>query len=296
VLGESSGAICVGETRYLWQRGAIHNVRCGCGEDFRDCPFWGTVGEQAFGGWHRAQVERLADIDQRTNRLRSLPLHRLGSLHPEFAAVTADYADQLARLYLAIAKVSGASTLVETSKDPNFAWVLTRMPGYDVRIVHLVRDSRAVACSWMTPKRLVSPIGGETYMPTLAVHNTATRWTIANSAFHALAARAPYIRCTYERFVREPRACLSELDAFCAGSLAFPAEQLDGDRVLLGKHHIFSGNPMSERIGWVQMRPDDRWSNELSVTQATTVTALSWPLLRSYGYPLAVQGRGNGDR
>jgi hypothetical protein len=296
VLGECADAVCVGETRYLWHRGAIHNVRCGCGEPFHDCSFWGAVGRHAFGGWDRLDVERLAAIDAQVNRLRSLPLHRLGSLRPAFAATVADYASELARLYMAIAEVSGAGTLVETSKDPNFAWALTQMPGYDVRIVHLVRDSRAVACSWLAPKRLVSPIGKDAYMPTFAAHNTATRWSIANGAFNGLAARAPYFRCTYEAFVGDPAVCLRELDAFCSGSMVFPPAALDGDRVLLGEHHIFSGNPMSERTGWVQMRPDERWRGDLSKRQAATVTALSWPLLRRYGYPLSLAGAGDGAR
>jgi hypothetical protein len=296
VLGESDGAICVGETRYLWHRGVIHNVQCGCGHSFRSCPFWEAVGGEAFGGWHRTDAERLARTDRLLNRLRSLPAHSLPSIHPAFTAAISHYVSQLARLYSAIALISGASTIVETSKDPNFAWALTRMQDYDVRILHLVRDSRAVACSWVSPKRMTSPIGGEAFMPTFGAANTATRWTISNAAFHALGRRAPYLRCSYEDFVRRPQATLDALGAFSAEPLTLPATHLDGNQVHLGDHHIFSGNPMSARKGWVEMRPDERWTSELSGAQVATVTALTWPLLRSYGYPIVARGERHAER
>ena len=296
VLGESEGAVCVGETRYLWERGLIHDVRCGCGHQFSSCPFWSAVGEEAFGGWERVDAHRMAAIDRQLNRLRSLPAHSLPSLRPALMETLADYACRLERLYAAIGLVSGAATIVETSKDPNFAWALTRMRGYDVRILHLVRDSRAVACSWVRPKRMTSPIGGEAFMPSFAAGNTATRWTIANAAFRALGARVPYLRCNYERFVGAPQATLSVLAGFAAEPLTLAAGQLDGNRVRLGEHHIFSGNPMSAETGWVEIRPDERWRTELSRAQVAAVTALTAPLLIAYGYPLAGRAGRDGDR
>ena len=295
-LGESEGAVCVGETRYLWERGLIHDVRCGCGHEFSACPFWRAVGEEAFGGWERVDAHRMAAIDGRLNRLRSLPAHSVPTLSPALMEMLADYACRLERLYAAIALVSGARTIVETSKDPNFGWALTRMRGYDVRILHLVRDSRAVACSWVRPKRMANPIGGQAFMPSFAAGNTATRWTIANAAFHALGARAPYMRCNYERFVDAPLQTLRAVGAFAAEPLDLPAAQLDGNLIHLGEHHIFSGNPMSAETGWVEIRPDERWKAELSRAQVAAVTALTAPLLLAYGYPLARRGERDGGR
>ena len=286
VLGEADGALCVGETHYLWERGVIHNVRCGCGEHFLDCRFWCAVGQHAFGGWENVEVERLAASDRTINRLRSLPFHHLPSLRPAFTAAVGDYAAALARLYRAIAEVSGASTLIDTSKDPNFARTLTAMEGYDVRIVHLVRDPRAVACSWVSPKRLAHPIAGERFMPTFTVADTATRWMLTNGAFHTLAARLPYTRLTYEDFVARPQAALDALGGFTAQPLSLPAGHLDRSGVKLGRHHIFSGNPMSALTGRVGIYPDGRWKRELSGSQVARVTALTWPLLRRYGYPI----------
>jgi len=287
VLGEAPDAICVGETRYLWTRGLLHNVRCGCGEPFRSCTFWSAVGQRAFGGWPQLEPHAVAALDRLTVRLRSLPYHLFPTLRPSFAAAVSEYVSILTRLYGAIAEVSGARTIVDTSKEPNFALLLTRMDGYDVRIVHLVRDSRAVAYSWTREKPMPSPIGTQMNMPTFSPIDTATRWLVWNTAFRMLGAReSRYLRISYESFVAEPRLTLQRLSAFADDPLALPASQLTANTVTLGAHHMFSGNPMRARVGDLEMRLDDEWQTKLPASQFAKVTAITWPQLRLYGYPV----------
>jgi hypothetical protein len=76
---------------------------------------------------------------------RGLPFYLLSSLRPGLRDAIDDYSARLAALYAAISRVSGANVIVDTSRDPTFACLLMRIPGSDVRIVHLVRDSRAVS-------------------------------------------------------------------------------------------------------------------------------------------------------
>jgi hypothetical protein len=287
ILGEAPNAICVGETRYLWDRGLIHDVQCGCGQLFRSCPFWSAIGEDAFGGWDCINAERLANMDYTLNRLRTVPLHWLPSLSSAFAAAIDEYVSLLTQLYVAIARVSGAQIIVETSKDPTFASLLTRMPGYDVRIIHLVRDSRAVAYSWTRDSRLPSPIGEEAFMPKFRPADAATRWLLSNASFHALATRHyAYARCRYESFVANPRDTLQNLSAMADEPLVLSTTKLMDKKVRLGEHHIFSGNPMRASTGFVEMRTDDKWQTELPVSHFGEVTMITWPLLRRYGYPI----------
>jgi hypothetical protein len=294
ILGEVPGAICVGETRYLWDRGLIHNVQCGCGQTFRSCPFWSAVGDEAFGGWERAPAERLANIDFTVNRLRTVPIHLRPSLRPEFRAAIDEYVSLLARLYIAIARVSDAKMIVETSKDPTFASLLTRMPDYDVRIIHLIRDSRAVAYSWTRDSQLPSPIGEEVFMPKFRPSDSATRWLISNASFRALLKRnSSYIRCRYESFVTNPRDALREFSLMIDEQLVLSPIQLTDKNVTLGAHHIFSGNPMRASTGAVEMRVDDKWQKELSSSQFAAVTAITWPLLCFYRYPILPAARRN---
>jgi hypothetical protein len=292
VLGEPSSAVCVGETHYLWSRGLLDNVECGCGQPFRSCPFWSAVGDEAFGGWDRVDVERLAEVDHATNLLASLPFYWMPGLRPSLRDMINEYAVTLAALYSAIARVSGAKMIVETSKDPTFACLLMRMQNSDVRIVHLVRDSRAVAYSWTRKRREPSPIAGQQFMPQFSPAHTSKSWMTWNLAFDALStARSPYLKLTYESFVADPRAALRKLSVFADEDLVLPEAHMTDTEVKLGGHHIFSGNPMRTNTGWLPIRLDTEWKTQLSTAQIATVTAITWPLLFRYGYPIAPGSR-----
>jgi hypothetical protein len=286
VLGEPASSICIGETRFLWSRGLLNDVDCGCGVPFRACEFWSAVAEEAFGGWDRVDPEALSELDRRTNLPQTLPLHFAPRLKPGFASMLDQYARVLARLYGAIATVSGARVIVEMSKDPTFACLLRRIPGADVRIVHLVRDSRAVAYSWTRRRRMPSPIGAQEFMSRSTPAETALRWAAWNCGFHVLrAAGFPYLKLPYEQFVADPAGALQRL-----GDLA--GEQFDATRIAdgaieLGDHHIFSGNPMRASTGRVAIRRDDEWRRSLAARDRRRVTAMTWPLLLAYGYPLS---------
>jgi hypothetical protein len=295
ILGETDGAVCVGETRYVWSRGLLNNVECGCGQPFRSCPLWSAVGEDAFGGWQNVDAKRLAQMDHAVLLLRTLPLHWAPYLRPRFADAIDKYVSLLTRLYAAIARVTGAKTIIDTSKDPNFAFLLTRMRGYDVRIIHLVRDSRAVAYSWTRTKRLPSPIGEQTFLDRFKPTTIAPRWLIWNAALRALSMRNyPYTRISYEGFVANPRRTLDELSEFADEQLLLNNDRLSDNRVRLGDHHMFSGNPMRADVGWVTMRVDDEWRSMMPPAQVLEVTAITWPQLRMYGYPLNRGARDGG--
>jgi hypothetical protein len=286
-LGEGRGGVCLGETRYLWSRGLVNNVECGCGTVFRRCPFWSAVGEEAFGGWDRVDAERLSELDRVTNLPGALPVYQFPWLRPRLRRAIDDYSAFLAALYPAIARVSGARVIVEMSRDPTFARLLMRIPESDVRIVHLVRDSRAVAYSWTRQSRLPSPIGEQEFMPQFGLTETARSWMVRNGAIHALAAlRSPFLRVTYESFVDAPADVLQRISSWADESLGPAPSELSGATMMLGDHHIFSGNPMRSAVGWVPLRVDNEWQTQLSAAQIAKVTGITWPLLAAYGYPL----------
>ncbi len=292
VLGQPQGAICVGETCYLATRGLIEDVQCGCGLPFRQCDFWSAVGEEAFGGWDEVDVRRLTEVDELTSRYRTLPVQPSLRERRTVSGASGYYAGWLERLFGAIARVSGAEVIVETSKDPWFAGLLTRMPARDLRIAHLVRDSRAVAYSWTRSKQRPSRVGERNYMPRFRPTDTALKWTLANLSFHALARRANgYLRVNYEDFVGDPARALDELSELAGGGLRLPPDELAGGRIKLGDHHIFSGNPMRSQTGWLEMRIDDEWEAALPGAEFAKVTAITLPLLKRYGYATVPPGR-----
>jgi hypothetical protein len=292
ILGEAPNAVCVGETRYIWARGVRDNVECGCGKAFRECPFWDAVGMDAFGGWDQIQSELVAELDRAMTWPHTIPAYVATQLPRNVARRTNAYISYLATLYAAISRISKATTIIDTSKAPGFANLLQCIPGGDLRIVHLVRDSRAVAYSWNRRKRLPSPLPGhngqqEFMTRSKAVAILASKYLGWNSAFHLPSLhQAPYLRLRYENFVADPIDGLRVLSAFSGETLTLPESHFKDNSVQLGNHHIFSGNPMRERMGLVPIKLDDEWRTLMPQSQFHQVTAITSPLLRLYGYPL----------
>ena len=67
-----------------------------------------------------------------------------------------DPADDLGQVIEQIAAITGATTFVDTSKTPEYARELDRLPNVELLVLNLVRDPRAVACSWYKRKRSLS--------------------------------------------------------------------------------------------------------------------------------------------
>jgi hypothetical protein len=64
VLGLAADHVYVGELRGVWREGLKENQACGCGQRFRECPFWSNVFARAFGGFDSPDTRELALKDQ----------------------------------------------------------------------------------------------------------------------------------------------------------------------------------------------------------------------------------------
>jgi hypothetical protein len=287
MLGQLPGFVSLGEVKYLWERGLVEDQLCGCGAPFRACPFWTDVGRRGFGGWDRIDPHDVIGL------LRSIDRHRYvpGLLAPSLAGSSlrrrlARVGGVLGRLYAAIRDVSGARVLVDSSVDPSTALMLKGVPGIDLRVIHLVRDSRGVAASWA--KRVVRPevVETTTYMASYRPSSTAARWAIDNALFEAIHwTGVPTTRARYEGSVADPRSTLIRL-AGAAGALLRDDDLafVGGSSVELAQDHTVAGNPMRFRIGTVGLRVDEEWRRTMPARSRFAVTALTWPLLRRYGY------------
>jgi hypothetical protein len=288
LLGELPGVCSAGELVHLWQRGIVEGERCGCGQPFADCEFWRAVGQDAFGGWAAVDTDRIAQLRHEVDRTRSIPALAARTRRPPAQARVTEYAGYYLRLYAALARVSGSGVVVDSSKHASLAFCLSGQPGLDLRVVHVVRDSRAVAYSWA--KTVSRPdSAAATFMTTYSPAAAAGHWTIQNQALQWLAAGGtPVLRVRYEDLVAAPAAALARVAEF-AGVPAGPRELgfLDpgGAWAELHAAHTASGNPMRFRTGRVDIRRDEEWRSAMPAGHRRLVTALTAPLLARYGYP-----------
>lgn len=288
LIGRLPGACPAGELVHLWDRGIAGGERCGCGTPFRQCPFWQQVGTAAFGGWDRVDVGRVAALRARIDRTRYVPALAGRALGPQARQALDEYTSYFARLYTAIAGVSGCGLVVDSSKHASLAHCLRGHPGVDLRVLHVVRDSRAVAYSW---SRRVRRPDTETrsYMTTYSPFTAAAQWNAQNAALHVLAwAGCPTLRIRYEDFVAGPGAALHRVAEFAGLPVRPPFPFLaDGTGSCwadLGAAHTVSGNPVRFARGMTPVRRDDRWRTAMPAVHRRAVTACTWPLLAGYGY------------
>jgi hypothetical protein len=86
-------------------------------------------------------------------RTRNMPALMMPVQSQQFRSGMAELSADLQQLYRAIQCVSGARVLIDSSKVPTYGLILSRTSDIHLSVLHLVRDSRAVAYSWLREGR-----------------------------------------------------------------------------------------------------------------------------------------------
>jgi hypothetical protein len=283
-LGQLPGAISLGEMRFLFEFGLVHDNLCECGVAFRGCPFWSDVTRAALGVVDEARARELARQSRRLLWTPALP-RLLGWFGSEaFWRLRDEHADAAGRLYRAIAERSGATWLIDSSKLTSYALLLARIPGIELHVVHLVRDSRAVAFSWQRLRLKPEVTARRAYMPVRPPLLTALRWN-GHNLLACLLARAAksHVRVRYEDLVRAPRGTVEKV----AASVGIERPDLsfvsDG-AIHFRRGHSVAGNPSRFQSGTVSLRLDEEWRRSMRRTHRGLVTLLTLPQMLAYGY------------
>jgi hypothetical protein len=292
LLGQVPAVTSLGEVREIWQRSCVEDRPCGCSLPFSQCPFWTEVGRTAFGGWGSLDLPEVLRLRYRLDRAWTPAVLAASRLRPLVRAGLDRYLGILGSLYGALSEVSGTTVLVDSSKLPSHALLLRRVPGVDLRLLHLVRDSRGVAFSWQKETKAVDAAGDgrSRYLNRYGTISASARYVLYNEMTRLVGSlRVPYLRLRYEDLVADPRAGLTRtlrhagLDPGAA-DLGF----LGDGEADLHPNHTVDGNPVRFAVGPVRLRADDEWRRRMASSDRRSVTALTSPLLLAYGYPLGV--------
>jgi len=286
VIGMHDGFCSTGELRFIWQRCFGENQLCGCGAPFHECAFWREVSVSAF-GVEPSEVDAATAgrLQESVEQKRNVPWLALKLPARDPSGLRA-YGDLLERLYRAVLDVSTAGVVVDSSKDPRHGLLLSRLECFDVHVVHLVRDPRAVAFSWQRPHRRPEIHWERQDMMIQHVRASAARWTTHNVVAELLgASAASYCRVRYEDFVANPSAALSRILTPHDGFNAKPGGVTAG-QVVLDRSHTVAGNPMRFKSGQLSIKLDDEWRTTMPLGDRLSVAAATWPLLARYGYHL----------
>lgn len=287
VIGSHEGVFTAGEVNYLWERGLLDGRECGCGQPLLECELWQSVFTEAFGD-ELPDAAEMIDLQRRVAGVRHTPALIAAARAKRTSPDVARYADVLARLYTAMATVTGAKVVVDASKRPPDAVFAGLAPGIDPYLLHVVRDPRAVAYSWQRQVWFDTQQRCEVTRHGLLMNAAHwMSWNVGAEAARAAYPRGRYLRLRYEDFMADPRGSIDRVFAHL-GERPEGTTFRDERTVVLPTNHTAAGNRSRFRTGEVRLTPDAHWMTEQNPASRRGTTALTFPLIGRYGYPLTV--------
>lgn len=283
LLANQPGWWAAGELVHLWNRAVLDNEMCGCGVPFKDCPEWSAIGKAAFGGWDRVDAEAAYGLQQRVARDRHLARLSFPGSGTRFDADTLEYTALFRRIYQAIREVTGAAVVVDSSKHVTTALALKCDDEINLKVVHLVRDPRAVAFSW--GKVVPRPAsGGGTVMTRWSPLEVSLRYLAYNTILTWMF-RGDRILVRYEDYISRATSTVEKISQWARAASAPIGPHLDSATAIdLPISHGISGNPSRFNVGRVQLSLDDEWLRKMKPGERRLVTSLTFPSLIQFGY------------
>ena len=280
-LGQIDGFFSAGEICYIWRQNFIENRLCGCGRPFDECPVWKEVVAKAFPDG--VDAREMMSLQYASARTRHIPLMLTEKGTKTIEERLGEWRNNTGRLYEAVQSVTDNRVIVDSSKEPAYGYALSTVPDIDFRVLHLVRDPRAAAYSWLKKKRQPDSEDRE-FMHRINPTKSAALWDTWNVSAEALWRNGKYLRLFYEDFVADPRTSFTRILDLLDENAELPLAS--EDEVMLGISHTVSGNPNRFDTGSVALKPDQAWKKDMNPRDRNLVTGLTFPLLYRYGYPL----------
>lgn len=253
---------------------------CSCHAPVRECDFWRRVRREMaerghdFDVWDsdlefRARGGGLSDVILRAvqrgpllEMARSVGVRVVPGARRELARILSRI-ESLAEI---VTHIQGSRIFLDSSKRPERAVFMRRIPSFDMRVIHLVRDGRAV--SWSNMKNLgIGPV------------EAAGSWVADNRAAEQARRYFPadrWMTLRHEDVCADPPGALSRIHSF-AGLPPAGVPDLQG-----GEHHVIGNRMRLSAIS--EIRLDERWKTALTPEQMAIVESRVTPLNRQYGY------------
>ncbi|MCK5384426.1 MAG: sulfotransferase [Alphaproteobacteria bacterium] len=282
VLGNQPQVAGHGELMRLATSGWMKNEYCSCSEPVNACPFWREV----YAHWHKktgGKPEDYAVLQDRFERFRRLPI--LLKEHWKPSRDFKEYAEMTVAMFQAVQKVSGCNIIVDSSKYPFRALALSMIPDIDLRLIHLVRNSHAVAWSMAKPYKKDAKIGIEKNMKGVSVIKTALLWNLVNTQISWLRKQLPKnksVLLRYEHFTESPKTALKSLSQVLELDMQPLLNKINNEEAFQIKHFIAGNRLRMNKEIYLQKHIE--WRREMPISDQRKVNILTGFLLKHYGF------------
>lgn len=254
---------------------------CSCRTPIRDCDFWRRVKAEMAGRGHdfdiwdadlefRASGGGVADVLLRAvqrgpvlETARGLGLRVVPRARQEMRRVLS----RIESLIESVLEIKGSKTFLDSSKRPERAVFMRRIPSLDMRVIHLVRDGRAV--SWSNIKNLG-----------LNPEEAARSWVADNTGAEHARRYFPedrWMTLRYEDLCADPDEALYRIHKFAGLPVT------NGFHHFRNADHHIIGNRM-RLSATSEIRLDTSWKQALQQEQMAVIEQRVSALNRRYGY------------
>lgn len=285
IMGQIDDFFSLGEVNHIWERSFIENQLCGCGKPFKDCEFWQEITKKFLADL-KYDPSYILKLQRSVARLRHLPYLLFPKLRsPKYRYLLNTYMKILEKFYRIVNDTVFHKILIDSSKIPTHAFILNEM-GFDLYLIHLVRDSRAVVYSWQRKKKRPEIYWARSYMSQYSIIKATQDWILSNLLVEYLKIKIKQHKTvSYEIFSQFPKTTIINLIKWL--QIDFSEKKIsffeDEKVVQLERiNHTVSGNPVRFIQGRVEIKTDTEWMYNMSIFKKNIVSILTYPFLIYY--------------
>jgi hypothetical protein len=256
------------------------NADCGCGSPMHECAFWRDIAARLAGQGHDLADPRFCTDVRQPKQLHERTIaagvrgplfetmrNSLISAHPQARELRDRMIECNVALISAIFDVTKRRTFVDASKTAFRLRYLLHSGRFAPKVLHLVRDGRAVAYSLIR----------KGHGPREAADDWVREHQQARQLFARWGSPETWKRVGYERLCESPHETLNDICRF----IGIAAEQSLLEFRSWNSHVL--GNRM-RLSGDGQIRLDTKWKHELTGDALRVVESVTDSLNRDFGY------------
>lgn len=259
----------------------VEDFLCSCGQPIRTCPFWKSVSAsmeergldfdvRRAGLRFRVEGDVVADRLLRAGTrgrilelIRAVAIRVWPNAHWELRRLLHRHESLVA----VVAKIRNRDVFVDISKRPGNLIHLRRIQAFDVRVIRLMRDARAVVSSCMKNLGMTPEEAARSWMRFFEESENAIR--LFDSACNRT------IR--YEDLCVNPVSVLAEIQRWIGVT---PYSQVPDFRAV--EHHIIGNRMRLQSVS--EVRLDDSWRRSLTKSELELVEQIAGTVNRRLGY------------
>ncbi len=279
--------IILGMHPKIYGSGEIDNInkfgkrdyKCSCEIQVVNCSFWSKIvaeyikklGDKKFSQYQNDIhfFENFKSVFAWLNVLLGFPFHTKRKN---------EYMQSAYEFYKTTLNETGKSIIIDASKNPLRALVLSKNKHIDLKLIHLVRDGRAVAWAIERNKKK-SGIARK-------ILRTVWFWAGVNwqADFTKLLARTPTVFVKLENIVGNPKVALDKVGTALNLDLKGVSEIIS-DEFKIPQTHVIGGSLVrfKEKIKIV---PRNDWMTKLSSRKQRNFSLFAWISMLKYGYSI----------